>query len=211
MADMVGSQEVIDRIKLIKDLDSDKEVSALLGLAPADFSNRKRRGTLTPLIVEWAIKEDFNLNSLFSGLRGGIEGSQETAFLKPYKRDVFTMVGNKTPQNWLSDEPIDELLLSDEYGEEVFLVKMAGNSMEPTIRDGAIFSVDYRTTQFASGQIFVVWMPLDGPVIRRVFIDLEKINLRADNQTYPDIILPLNSIPKKDFLLGRVKWVFQFL
>ncbi len=105
--------------------------------------------------------------------------------------------------------PVDELILSDEFGKDVILIKMTGSSMEPIIREGAIYAVDNSVASFSSGQIFVVWIPLDGPVVRRVFIDFEKLILKADNQAYPDMIIPITEIPKDNFILGKVLWVLQ--
>ena len=107
--------------------------------------------------------------------------------------------------------PIDEMILSDDFGKDVVLVKMIGTSMEPIIREGDVFAVDNGITSFSSGQIFVVWIPLDGPVVRRVFIDFEKLILKAENQSYPEMIIPIAEIPKDNFILGKVVWALHSL
>ena len=86
---------------------------------------------------------------------------------------------------------------------------MSGNSMEPTIGDAALFAVDCSVKSFASGQVFVVWIPHEGPVLRRVFINLEGITLRADNRAYPEIFTPADLPKRNDIILGRVRWVLQ--
>lgn len=45
----------------------DKHVAAILGLSPQDFSNRKKRGSLLPVVIEWAINENVNLDWLIRG------------------------------------------------------------------------------------------------------------------------------------------------
>lgn len=211
MTDQLETQKLIDRIKIIANLQSDKDVATLLGLTPADFSNRKKRGTLVPLIVEWALNVDGDLNGLFKGVKAEYGGNHEETDDNPCLRFVHTMTGCKGYQNWISDQPIDKILLSDELCKEMILVKMTGSSMEPTVNDGAIIAVDPGVKGFSSGQIFVVWIPIDGPIVRRVFVDLEKLVLRADNHAYPDITIPISEIPIENFILGRVTWVLQKL
>ena len=56
----------------------------------------------------------------------------------------------------------------------------------------------------------VVWIPHEGPVVRRAFIGLERIKLRADNPEYPEIFIPTMDLPKgDDIILGKVRWVLQ--
>ena len=111
MADQVESQSIIDRIKAIKGVQTDKDVALLLGLTPADFFNRKKRGTLIPLIVEWALAEDRDLNELFKGLDSTC-GNNVLGYSKRYTRPVYTMVSNIGPSRWLSDKPVEEIILS---------------------------------------------------------------------------------------------------
>jgi len=204
--DNLDLKPVIERIKVIQGLQSDKELAPLLGLTSADFSNRKRRGTLIPLLFEWALENDCDLNELFRGLTG--EGA--TKGLKRFVRPVYQMVCDKTPGDWLSEQPVDEIMLSDEFGKDVSVIRMTGTSMAPTICNSGLFAVDRTVTSFTSGQVFVVWIPHEGPVVRRVFIDLERIILRADNTVYPEMVIQTADLPKnKDFILGRVRWVLQ--
>lgn len=55
---------VLERIKQIKSLKTEKDIAFLLGLSPQDFSNRKKRNTLRPLVLEWAAREGINVNWL---------------------------------------------------------------------------------------------------------------------------------------------------
>jgi len=61
---MINFDLVIDKIKKVKGLSKDAEVAKLLGLSPPDFSARKKKGTILPLIVDWAVNENVNLDSL---------------------------------------------------------------------------------------------------------------------------------------------------
>lgn len=208
MIEMIDAQRLVDRIKALRGLHSDKEVAALLGLAPADFSNRKKRNTLSPLVVEWGLREDLDLNMLFKGTASET-GQCGKESVRP--RPVHAMINSRGANEWLSEDPVERIVLPETYADGVDLVRMCGSGMEPTIRDGAIFAVDRSVAGFSSGEVFVVWMPIDGPVVRRAFIDLGKLILKSDNQAYPDIVIPIAEIPQDGFILGMVRWVLQWM
>ena len=64
---MVNLIDIIDRLKHSLSLEKNYEVADLLGLSPADFSKRKKTGTLLPLIIELAISKRVNLEWLLRG------------------------------------------------------------------------------------------------------------------------------------------------
>lgn len=61
---------IIEKIKVLKGLSNNEEVAKILGISPQNFSNRKKRDTLLPLILEWAIHENVNLEWLFREEKG---------------------------------------------------------------------------------------------------------------------------------------------
>ncbi len=64
---MVNLNLIIERIEIFKGVAGDKFVAEIVGLSPQDFSNRKKRGTLLPVIFEWASSETLDLNWLIKG------------------------------------------------------------------------------------------------------------------------------------------------
>ncbi len=64
---MVNFDDVIKRLLEIKGKSQGKEAAQLLGISPADLSNRKKRGTLLPLLIEWAMQEEVNLHWFITG------------------------------------------------------------------------------------------------------------------------------------------------
>lgn len=66
----INIDEVISRVKSLKGLKSNKELALLFHLSPEDFSNRKRRGSLLTLIIEWAMNENVNINRILKGEMG---------------------------------------------------------------------------------------------------------------------------------------------
>lgn len=57
----------IERLKKALNIISDMELASSLGLKQSDYSNRKNRGTLLPLILPYALKNRISLDWLFSG------------------------------------------------------------------------------------------------------------------------------------------------
>ncbi len=73
---MVNVDEVVRRAKELKGVKTDRDFSQLIGLSPADFSNRKKRGTLLPVVLEWGVHENVNLPWLLQGVQenqGGLD------------------------------------------------------------------------------------------------------------------------------------------
>lgn len=90
---MVNLDGMIKRMLEIKGLSQSKEAAKLLGISPADFSNRKRRGTLLPLMIEWAIGEKIDLHWFITG--EGLKRTNKETEINPLLIDV---------NDWLNEE-----------------------------------------------------------------------------------------------------------
>lgn len=64
---MVNLDEIVKRLLKVKGLSQGKEAAVLLGISAADLSNRKKRGTLLPLLVEWGLKEKVDMHWFITG------------------------------------------------------------------------------------------------------------------------------------------------
>jgi len=64
---MVNLDAVVSRLLKTMGLTQIKDAAAILGISPADLSNRKKRGTLLPLLVDWAVNESVNLHWFLTG------------------------------------------------------------------------------------------------------------------------------------------------
>jgi SOS-response transcriptional repressor LexA len=82
-----------------------------------------------------------------------------------------------------------------------------GDSMEPTIKQGAIVGVVPVDGPLVEGKIYLVCRPPFGLVIKEVFSKDGQIILRSANQKYPDDPVPYDGYD--DIILGRVIWVWQ--
>lgn len=90
---MVNLDDAVKRLLNTKGLTQGKEAAKILGISPADLSNRKKRGTLLPLLIEWAIKEKVNLHWFLTGEKP--EDKSDGFTLNPLLIDV---------NEWLNEE-----------------------------------------------------------------------------------------------------------
>jgi SOS-response transcriptional repressor LexA len=82
-----------------------------------------------------------------------------------------------------------------------------GDSMEPTIKKGAIIGVVPIDGPLEEGKIYLVCRPPFGLVVKEVFSKDGLIILRSANQKYPDDPVPYDGYD--DIILGKVIWVLQ--
>jgi len=91
---MINLDNVVQRLLKIKGLSQGKEAANILGISPADFSNRKKRGSLLPLLVEWAEREGINLQWFITG--------DEPNLAETEKRRKFQIFNEA--EEWLNEE-----------------------------------------------------------------------------------------------------------
>jgi phage repressor protein C with HTH and peptisase S24 domain len=68
--------------------------------------------------------------------------------------------------------------------EDLVLIEARGDSMEPTIRDGDVLTVDIRQTEtLENGRLYVLRIA-DGMLVKRVELRLQSLVLHSDNKRY---------------------------
>ena len=65
---MIDIEKILNKIRFLKGITKKKDIAELLGVSPQDFSARVKRETILPLIVNWAINENVNLDWLIKGV-----------------------------------------------------------------------------------------------------------------------------------------------
>jgi phage repressor protein C with HTH and peptisase S24 domain len=126
---------------------------------------------------------------------------------------VYLTGGAGAPYEFIPSEPIEVIIVPRSYaGKSVVPVKVRGRSMEKTLRDGAVVGVDRDDRYIVNGDLFAVWLPYQGTVIKRLYLDNKKIRLHSDNEEFrsSDIEIALDAVDD-NFVQGRVKWVMQEL
>lgn len=145
-------------------------------------------------------------------------GEGEAGLLPLNPEDVVVMQvyitgGAGAPYEFIPSEPIEEIILPRAfYTKSIIPVKVRGRSMERTLRDGAVVGVDRSDRQIVNGELFAVWLPYQGTVIKRLYLDNKKILLQSDNEEFRsrDIEVALDEVDE-NFVQGRVKWAIQML
>jgi len=198
--------KIVERIKSFKGIRYDIDVAELLGMTQSAFAERKRRNSLPfQELIEFCDNEGVPYDWLLDG-RGSDPNAGDFA-----KVNVYAMAGAGDGRDFEGKEPIESVILPSDYARTgLVAIKVRGESMEPTIYDGAIVGVDSEDRQIIDGKVYAVWIPYEGAVIKRVFIDPEKMILKSDNDRFPTSSIPLREISdRENIIIGRVAWVLQ--
>jgi len=107
-------------------------------------------------------------------------------------------------------EPIGQITVQRNYdGPNIQVLKVRGNSMEPTIIDGAYIGIDITDKHIISGQLYAVYIPHEGIVVKRIWMGPELVKLESDNKLAPTHDMSIDRIDWETFVQGKVKWVLQ--
>ena len=89
------------------------------------------------------------------------------------------------------------------------VLRLRGQAMEPLLREGAYIGVDMEDLAPVSGRTYALFAPLEGVVVRQVFLDgpQQGYVLRAQSPDYPETFLDAALLQRR--MLGRVVWTFQ--
>ena len=210
--------EIIDRIKQHKGLRDDDEVASALGMTKGNLSSYKTRQAIPyEYLSKFCRQERLSLDWLLTGegpmrrepSRVEIVAENHALYNNVRKLDVFTLAGAGSPKDLTEYEPIDTIWMPASFaGPSIVPVKVRGDSMYPLIHNGAIVGVDREDRQIISGEIYAVWLPNEGAVIKRLFMGFDRVELKSENPIHPTLLIPLKELDEH-FLLGRVKWVIQ--
>jgi len=88
--DSADDNAILDRAKKAVGVKSDSSFAQLIGISPQDLSNRKKRGTLRSLIIEWALKEDLNVSFILSDGKDQPQIEQKKEY--ELDQDLMTMI-----------------------------------------------------------------------------------------------------------------------
>ena len=93
--------------------------------------------------------------------------------------------------------------------EGLLVLRMRGANMSPLILPGAHLGVDTLDTNVVSGQIYTLFAPNEGLMLRRVFLNgtQDGYLLRSESSDFPETSLTPDLLSKR--LLGKVVWILQ--
>jgi SOS-response transcriptional repressor LexA len=126
------------------------------------------------------------------------------------KANIYSFAGAGNFIDLTEYEPIDTIIIPvNFYSPSIVLVKVSGHSMEPLIFNDAIVGIDKNDKQFVSGEIYAVWLPYEGAVIKRLYVMKDNIILSSENKNFPEIKVSFADVQADNFIIGRLKWVIQ--
>ena len=158
-------------------------------------------------------KTDIHPFWLMTGLGSMLkeEGIDYASFFKSedYKmKEVHDIAGAGEGKDLREFESIDQIPIPKEYNQPyIVAVKIRGESMIPTLYEGAVVLVNTEDRKLVSGRIYIVWIN-DGAVCKRLFTEPNKIIVKSDNPLFPTFSLSLDEIPDY-FVYGRVIYISQ--
>lgn len=205
--------EVLNRIKSQKGLRYDYQVAELLGLTKSALAERKSRGSL-PLDKISIFCERNRLNIKWV-LTGEGEKSQLNAQAAPGADcalvDVFSLAAPDGAKRLTGTRVTEGMAVPHGFATEgVAAVVLKGDSMEPSLYDGAILGVDGADHTLVNGMLYAVWLTHEGAAVRRVYVETEQLILRTDNNRYAPVVKH-TAVANDGLILGRVRWVMQKL
>jgi len=205
-------KEIGERIRKIRGSLNLDEFNKILGVSRSAISNYERGDafprpeTLSKIVEYGGVSYDW----LFTG--GSENNTIVAEQLEEYTvtMPVRAMAGAGHPCCIDQLEPIGHITIDKSYdGPNIQVLQIRGNSMEPTIMDASHVGIDVTEKEIISGQMYAVFMPYEGIVVKRIWIGPETVRIASDNPTAPDHELLTERINWETFVQGRVKWTVQ--
>jgi len=182
----------------------DKDVAAELGISQATFATMKKRGAIPyKELMEFCARRKISINWLFFDQAAGMLVEETEKFFQvKYFSNVRASAGGGYEDNTENYENIriDKVLMKAifkdmDYDElknkEIDAIKVDGESMEPTLKNGSIVFVDRTQQDITKDGIFIVSTP-GGLFIKRLNRKVDgSIELISDNRLYsPEVLAP---------------------
>jgi phage repressor protein C with HTH and peptisase S24 domain len=126
--------------------------------------------------------------------------------------NIYTMDVVRDPKNTTFRTPVESILLPARLAHlGPVALKIAGDAMAPTVKDGSVVGLNYKDKQILEGKIYVIRVPDGDCVLRRIFRGPNKIILRADNPVFPEMEFGHSGFKGEGVIVGRVEWVLRGL
>lgn len=194
----MGFTEIYERIKLAANCRTQVELAELLNIRQSSISDAKRRDSVPG---DWYMKlfERFGLNP--DWLKYGVG----PLYLRTEKGYCPQEAPQALAETVAGRVPLPQAFLRP----SLQVLRLRGRAMEPLLREGAYIGVDMEDPAPVSGRTYALFAPLEGVVVRQVFLDgpQQGYVLRAQSPDYPETSLDAALLQRR--MLGRVVWTFQ--
>ncbi len=123
--------------------------------------------------------------------------------------NIWELAGAGDPMFTDDVAPIECIILPKKLvGGHTNGFKVRGDSMYPTIVDGAYVGFDMNDKKVVSNGVYCLNLPYEGYVVKRLEITPNEVIIKSDNKMVMDSTIPLDHMDN-NLIIGRVKWVYQ--
>ena len=209
---MNHAEQVIERLKEIYEVKTNKDLSLAVGLASTAAHQWKTRNVIPYReIVQANTEKHISVEWLLNGVGGKYQGADTSKFLKIPQYSVHASAGTGL---LIEAEPIEQhLTLSREWlkregisSNDLIGIYAQGDSMEPNIYSGDSLLIDRnKNTVSSHGGVYVI--NYDGELyVKRVQKLLDgRVSVTSDNKDYLSIEISKNELEQLK-IIGRVVW-----
>lgn len=176
----------------------DKDVAYALGLSKESLSHHKRKQTIPyEAIVYFCAKRHISINwVLFNQLPKSLEAHTEPFVAIKYFKELTTSAGGGGISEathphflYLSHPLLKNIYKTSPSAHALHALHVKGDSMEPTLEDGALMLIDAAQTDISKGGIFVLESEA-GLMVKRLLPRLDGgIEINSDNPHYAPYVL----------------------
>lgn len=194
------------------------------GATISDYEKDKRSPDISTLCkiadmgiisIDWLLTGNGSINHRRtqrdpSHTKTGKERAHAHRYTSDYiSMDVYDKSAGESLQNFPTADPINTIYIPQkDSSPRMIAIKIEGDSMAPTILDGATVCIDRDDCEPVSGKLFAVWLNHEKVTIKRLYVHPEHIELRPDNKAFPTTTIPTPRENDK-FILGRVRLLYQ--
>ncbi|MBW7957108.1 MAG: helix-turn-helix domain-containing protein [Deltaproteobacteria bacterium] len=190
------------RLATISDYETDKR-------AP-DIATLRKIAYMGSVSLDWLLTGQGRLSLLDPGWVGSVkDGSVVYGGGDFIKVNIYDPATAGPPREFPATDPIGSIMVpSADCAPGTAAVKVLGDGMRPSILDGTVAGVHTGDKRVTSGNIYAVWLDFEGITLKRLFAYPDRIVLKPDNPAFPETAV-YNGNSKKEFIIGRVAWVYQ--
>lgn len=123
--------------------------------------------------------------------------------------NIWELAGAGNPLVSPEAEPIERVTLPSSMVHNFTNgFRVEGDSMYPTIVNGAYVGFDPGDKKVVSNGIYCLHLPYEGYVVKRLEIKPNEVIIKSDNRMVEDYSVPLDEMDG-NLIVGRVRWIFQ--
>lgn len=213
-------EKIYQRILEITHCRTQVELSHCLNIQQASLSGSKIRYAIPPV---WYLRllEKYGINPYWLKTGCGPQylniyseeaPAKEEKVRSPLEQPVLAPVYSMRAYDKGKEEPrpTHAITLPAAFLEkDLIVMEVEDATMEPGIRKGAYVGIRQREKHFASGDVFALTMPLEGTILRRVYLESDhgSVVLKAEGDQCPPLSLTLTGFTRR--AVGRMAWMMQ--